>query len=142
MLVSADFLKSVYFPQVKRIVDAYHEHGLRVFYHSEGNLWKVMDELVETCGIDGLNPLEPDSSMDAKAVRQRYPELILWGGVDNSYLLVEGTPEQVTERVEQLLQLGRQGGLFIGTTGQIHPACKKQNLIAMFETVRRSAGNA
>ena len=142
LLVSADFLKRVYFPQVKRIVDAYHEHGMLVFYHSEGDLWKVMDDLVGTCGVDGLNPLEPDSSMDAEAVRLKYPKLILWGGVDNSHLLVEGTPGQVTERVEQLLELGRQGGLFIGTTGQIHPACKKENLIAMFETVWRSAGNA
>lgn len=136
LLISPDFLKKEYFPRVKRITEAYHEHGLKVFYHSEGNLWQILDELVIGCGIDGMNPLEPHSHMDAKNVRAKYPGLVLWGGVDNSYLLVRGTPAQVRSRVEELIELGRQGGMLIGTTGQIHPACKKENVITMIETVK------
>jgi hypothetical protein len=133
-LVSPGFMAKEYFPRVKRMVDAYHEHGMKVLYHSEGNLWPMMDDLAAT-GIDGLNPCEPHSHMDVEVVRAKYPRLVLWGGVDNSYLLVHGTPGDVRRRVERLKEFGRDGGLLIGSTGQVHPACKLENLIAMVETI-------
>ena len=86
-------------------------------------------------GIDRLNPCEPHSHMDVKEIRAQYPELVLWGGVDNSYMLVYDSPEQVQKRVEELKVFGRDGGLLIGSTGQVHPACKLDNLITMIETV-------
>jgi len=132
-LISPRFMAEHYFPRVQRIVEAYHEHEMKVFYHSEGNLWPVMDDLLTT-GIDGLNPCEPHSHMDVEAIRAKHPKLVLWGGVDNAYLLVNGAPEDVRQQVEALKQIGRQGGLLIGSTGQIHPACKLENLIAMIET--------
>jgi uroporphyrinogen decarboxylase len=132
--VSPDFLAQHYFPRVKRLSDAYHQHGMKVFYHSEGNLWPLMDDLVAT-GVDGLNPLEPHSGMDLEAVRDRYGKLALWGGVDNSYLLVRGAPDDVRRRVRELIRLGGHGGILIGSTGQIHPACRRENLLAMIETV-------
>lgn len=97
-----------------------------------------MDDLVVGCGIDGINPLEPHSHMDAEKLRAGYPELILWGGVDNSWLLVQGNPEQVKESVQELIEVGREGGMLIGSTGQIHPACRKENIITMVETAKSS----
>lgn len=132
-LISPKYMAAEYFPRVKRIVDAYHEHGMKVFYHSEGNLWPVLEDLT-AAGIDGLNPCEPHSHMDVDEVWKKYPNLVLWGGVDNSFLLVDGTPEEVRRRVEYLKEFGRRGGMLIGSTGQIHPACKLDNLIAMIET--------
>ena len=137
-LVSPRFLAAEYFPRVKRIVEAYHEDGMKVFYHSEGNLWPVLEELVAT-GIDGLNPCEPECHMDVAQVREHYPQLVLWGGVDNSFLLVHGTASQIRSRVEQLKEFGRNGGLLIGSTGQIHPACKLENLLAMIDTAHSCA---
>jgi uroporphyrinogen-III decarboxylase len=107
---------------------------MKVFYHSEGNLWPVLDDLTAT-GIDGLNTCEPHSHMDVKDIREKYPELVLWGCVDNSYMLVHDSPAKVRNRVEELKALGRDGGLLIGSTGQVHPACKLENLISMIETV-------
>ena len=132
-LVSPKFMAKEYFPRVKRIVDAYGEHGVKAFYHSEGNLWQMLDDLVAT-GIVGINPLEPHSSMNVKDVRAKYEKLVLWGGVDNSFMLVQGTPDDVRRRVEELKEFGKDGGMLIGSTGQIHPACKLENLLAMIET--------
>lgn len=137
LLISPEFLRREYFPRVKQIVSAYHEHGMKVFYHSEGNLWQVLDDLIN-CGIDGLNPLEPDADMHAEELKKHYPRLVLWGGMDNVWLLPFGTPKQVEQRVSELIALGHKGGLFIGSTGQIHPGCKKKNCIAMIESVKRS----
>ncbi len=133
-LVSPRFMTDHYFPRVKRIVEAYNDHGMKALYHSEGNLWPMLDDLVAT-GICGLNPLEPHSHMDAKDVRAKYDNLALWGGVDNSFLLVNGTTGQVRRRVEELIGFGKDGGMLIGTTGQVHPACKLDNLLIMIETI-------
>jgi len=79
--------------------------------------------------------------MDVQDVRVKYPNLVLWGGVDNSYLLVDGTPSEVRQRVEELKAFGKDGGLLIGSTGQVHPACKLENLVAMIDTVHDQAKN-
>ena len=97
-----------------------------------------LPEVLPTIGanavIVGINPLEPHSSMNVKDVRAKYEKLVLWGGVDNSFMLVQGTPDDVRRRVEELKEFGKDGGMLIGSTGQIHPACKLENLLAMIET--------
>jgi len=135
LLHSPQFLRAEFFPRLKRLNDAWHEHGFKCLFHSDGLLTDVMDDLIAT-GIDGLNPCEPHSHMDVADVRAKYPRLVLWGGVDNACLLVSGTTQEVHERVEYLRDFGKAGGLMIGSTGQIHPGCRLENLIAMIETAR------
>jgi hypothetical protein len=72
-----------------------------VFFHSEDNLWPILDELAAS-GIDGLNPLEPHRHMDAESIRRRYPELVLSGGVYNTELLFRDHPQEVRQRVLRL----------------------------------------
>lgn len=136
-LLSHDFLKANFFPQLKGICDAWHEHDTKVIFHSDGNLFSVLDDLVET-GIDGLNPLEPLEGVDViTEVRNRYPDLVLAGGIDAHQLLVNGTKEQVSDEVKRLIDnIGSGGGLFIGSTIEMHPGCRAENLIAMVETTR------
>ncbi len=109
----------------------------RLLMWFRADLWLMLDDLVGT-GIVGINPLEPHSSMDVKDVWAKYENLVLWGGVDNSFMLIHETASQVRSRVEELKEFGKNGGLLIGSTGQIHPACKLENLIAMIETVHGS----
>jgi len=138
-LMSPAFLKAHFFPRVKRIAEAYHQHGMKVFYHSEGNLWPVLSDLVGT-GIDGLNPMEPHCHMEMMDVRKEFHDLVLWGGVDNSYMLVRGSPEDTRKRVLEVVELGKDGGVLIGSTGQVHPACKLENLLALIRTVHGQCG--
>ena len=85
-----------------------------------------------------INPLEADANMHAEELRKRYPRLILWGGVDSTWLLPFGSREQVKRRVSELITLGPEGGLFIGSTGQIHRGYNKENCMAMIESVKKS----
>src|SRR3990172_4622366 len=45
-LFSPAFLRRVLFPRMEIVIDAYHQKGLPVLYHSDGNLWLIMDDLV------------------------------------------------------------------------------------------------
>ncbi len=134
-LFSPAFLRRELMPRLERLVAAWHARGVKAIYHSDGNLWGVLDDLVAT-GIDGLNPLEPLSGMDAAAVRARYPDLVLVGGVDASRLLPYGAPDEVRAEVTRLLDATGGRGHILGSSTEIHPACTVENVLAMWETAR------
>jgi len=128
---SPRFLRQEIFPRVKRLNDAWHEHGIKCLYHSDGYLMEVLDDLV-AIGIDGLNPIETVAGMSLKEVRAKYPNLFLAGGIDMSQLLSNGTPEQVKEVCRRAIQ-DAYPGFFMGSTTEADNSCKTENLVAMYE---------
>jgi len=134
-LFSPKFLRKEFFPRLTRLVEAWHEHGIKVIYHSDGNLWAVLEDFRQA-GIDGINPLEPLSRMYAGDVRKAYPDWILMGGIDVSQLLPFGTESEVRETVRKTIQdAGATGRLWIGSTTEIHPAAKLENVLAMWDEI-------
>ena len=132
-LVSPKWLRKYWIPRLKRLIDAWHTRETLCLYHSDGNLWTVLDDLV-AAGIDGLNPLEVLAGMTVKEVRQKYPRLFLTGGIDVSQLLSLGTPEEVRSVCQQTIQDANASGYFIGSSTELHWGVKLENAIAMFET--------
>jgi hypothetical protein len=136
LLFSPAFLRKEFFPRLKKLVDAWHSHGIKVIFHSDGNLMEVLDDLVAT-GIDGLNPIEPLAGMDIGTIREKYPKLTLMGGIDCSQLLPYGTREEVGQAVKKAIEDGwRGGGLILGSSTEIHPDCKLENILQMWESIR------
>jgi hypothetical protein len=137
-LFSPAFLRREFFPRVRKLIDAWHSHGIKVIYHSDGNLWRVLDDLRDT-GTNGLNPLEPLSHMQAERVHRAYPEWILMGGVDASRLLPYGTEAEVRAAVRELLDgPGRAAKLWIGSSTEIHPAVPLRNVLVMWDEIEAS----
>jgi len=133
LLFSPRWLRKVWVPRLKGLVDAWHSRDTLCLFHSDGNLWKIMDDLVYA-GIDGLNPLEVLAGMSVKAVRERYPHLFLTGGIDVSQLLPFGDPEEVREVCRQTIADAGGRGYFLGSSTELHWDVKLDNAIAMFET--------
>lgn len=134
LLLSPSFLRMALKPTIKKVVTAFHEHDIKVIYHSEGDLTKIIDDLIEA-GCDGINPLAPSENMDAVKIRQKYPNLILWGGIDNTTVLHSGTSDEVEREVKRVVSgVGR--GLILGSSGGVDPGCKIDNCIAMVETLQ------
>ena len=116
---------------MKRLVDAWHEHDIRVIYHLEGNLKPLMQELVD-CGIDGINPCEK-MNLEVEYVRSNYPSLVIWDGIDSSWLLTTGSLDEVEQEVKNNINICKDGGYILGSTGEIHPSCRLENILKMFE---------
>lgn len=136
-LFSPAFLRREFFPRLKKLVDAWHSHGVRVIFHSDGNLWSVLEDF-RAAGIDGLNPLEPLAGMYAGQVRQAHPEWILMGGMDASELLAFGAPDGVRAAVRQILRdAGADGKLWLGSSTEIHPGIPVENVLAMWDEALR-----
>jgi uroporphyrinogen-III decarboxylase len=71
-----------------------------------------------------------------KWVRLNYPKLVLWGGIDDKVLLSFGTVEEVERAVKNALETCSDGGLLLGSSGEIHPEVKPENAVALFRAVK------
>jgi len=129
-----NFLRREFFPRLESIVEAYHERGIKVIFHSDGNLWEIMDDLVD-CGIDALNPIETAAGMDVGKLRKKYPKLVLWGGIDGSRLLSKGMPMEVRKVVRENIKVAKYGYIVGSSTEEIHNNIPLENALAMFEEV-------
>jgi len=136
-IFSPEFLRREHFPCVRRLTEAWHEYGLKVLYHSDGNWKSVIPDLVD-CGVDGFYCLEPAHGMDAVELKQTWPRHVWAGGLDGVDLLERGAPEQVRQEVRRQLEETdalRTGGLFIGSSSEINPPIPPENYRAMVEAV-------
>jgi uroporphyrinogen decarboxylase len=125
-------------PYNRKLVDRAHERGLKVVRHSDGNLWSLMDILLES-GYDGLNPLEPQAGMHLKKVKAYCGDrLCLLGNIDCIELLPNGTAAQVEQAVRQAIEDAAEGGgLIICSSNSLHPGVNPENCIAMFQATKK-----
>jgi len=135
-LFSPDFLRAEFFPRLQTLVAAYHDLGFKVIYHSDGNLNRIMDELVAT-GIDGLDPIEVLAGMDLADLKEKYgKQLVLMGGMDASKLLPRGTADEVRAATLAALKAAAPGsGYILRSTTEISNAVPMENVLAMWETM-------
>lgn len=136
-LMAPDLFREFIFPRLKRVIVAIHTEGALVIKHTDGNIWKLIDMLVES-GADGLNPIEPCAGMEIGEVKQRYGDRIcLVGNIDCGHLLSRGTPEEVRQAVRRCIEVASPGGGFILTSSNsIHSSVKPENYLAMIEAAR------
>jgi hypothetical protein len=133
------WLRRYWCPRLKQLNDAWHQRDTAVVFHSDGNLWPVLDDLV-AAGIDGLNPLEVLAGMTVKGVRERYPRLFLTGGIDVSQLLPFGTPAEVRTACQEAIRDSGGTGYFLGSSTELHWEVPLHNALAMFESAWETAG--
>jgi uroporphyrinogen-III decarboxylase len=137
-MFSPDFLRREYVPRLARQLEPLKQAGIKVVYHSDGDVTAIIDGLIEA-GVDGLNPIEPTSGMDLAAIKKRYGKnLVLVGNVDANVMTL-GTPQDVEREVKRCIRdAGRGGGLFIDTgAGELMPWYPLENVVAMCEAVHR-----
>ena len=122
-------------PRLQRVIDAIHDEGGLVIKHSDGNLWPILDAIVET-GAEGLNPIEPSAGMDIIRVKDEYGNRVcLIGNIDCGDLLCHGSIEEVEQAVRACIGTAAPGGGFmLSSSNSIHSSVKPENYVAMVRT--------
>jgi len=136
-LVSPRHFQEFVLPYLQKAVAIAHKHSLPFIKHTDGNLWKILDMIVDT-GIDGLHPNEPMAGMDIGEVKAKYGHRIaVLGNVDCGMLLPFGTEGEVVEAVkETIAKASVGGGHILSSSNSIHPAVKPENYRAMIAAAR------
>jgi hypothetical protein len=132
-LLSPVWMREHYFPRLARTIAAAHARGIKVLFHSDGNLNPILDDLV-AAGIDGLNPIEVLAGMDVGAIHRRYPHLFMAGGICVSQLLPFGTPGQVRDAVRRAIDAA-EGRILVGSSTELNEEVPLANFLALREAV-------
>ena len=133
LLFSPDFLRKSFIPGYTRVCEAAHRKGRKVLFHSDGNLWEILDDLV-MAGIDIIHPVEPLAGMDPGEIHRRYPHLILCGTIDVSQLLPFGTPQEIADQVMRNIE-ATEGKIMVGSSTEVNNEVPLENYLALHETV-------
>ena len=137
LLMSPTHFRELLYPGFLRVMSGFKELGLYVIKHTDGNLWSIMDLLVDS-GFDCLDPIDPQAGMDLGEVKAKYGDRVaLKGNVDCADLMTFGTVEETIEATKTALRQGMPGGGYIlSSSNSIHSAVKPENYAAMMRTWR------
>jgi uroporphyrinogen decarboxylase len=124
-------------PGLTEVVENIRNCGAWCVKHSDGNIWAILDDIVNT-GVHGIGPLEPAAGMDlAKVKRATAGRVCVVGNVDVD-LLCRGSVGEVEQATRRLIETVSAGGGHILSSGNsITSAVKPENFRTMVETAHR-----
>jgi uroporphyrinogen decarboxylase len=135
--MSPDHFRKFLKPFYREIVDHAHKLGVPILKHTDGNMWPILDDMVE-CGFEGFHPFEPGPMDIVEAKEHLKGKACVLGNIDCGQLLPFGTEEEVEEAVKDTIQKVAPGGGYILTSSNsIHPGCKPENVVAMFRAAKK-----
>ncbi|HXH48279.1 MAG TPA: uroporphyrinogen decarboxylase family protein [Terriglobia bacterium] len=112
----------------------------KCFIHSCGSVRALLPDFVDA-GFDIINPVQCSAAgMAPEELKKEFGDRVtFWGGgVDTQRTLPFGTPEEVRQEVCARLKIfGRSGGYVFNTTHNVQARVPAQNVLAMYETVRK-----
>jgi len=130
-------LEEFFGPSLRRICQEAHKRGIKIIIHSCGNVNLLLD-LFADWGFDGVHSLEPTAGIDLAAVKQRLGKrMCIFGNMDISHILSEGTREEVESAVKTMLKAAALDGGFIMAMTNSHNAVKVENTRWMIEDTHR-----
>ena len=100
LLISPDTWRAVFKPLYKEYCDIIHGEGKSVFFHSDGHITSICEDLVEI-GVDALNAQL--FCMDIEELGQRFRgKITFWGEIDRQHVMPFGTPDDVRKAVQRV----------------------------------------
>ena len=111
----------------------------RVFFHSDGNIFSLLGDLVDV-GVDIINPVQTSAGEmgdTARLKREFGRHLTFNGGIDTRWVLPRGSVEDVRAEVRRRIHdLAPGGGYIASAVHCIQPDVPPENIVAMCEAVR------
>ncbi len=138
LMVSPEMLREFVFEGSRKIITQAKSYGLKVIYHSCGSIHDVIPDIT-AAGADVVHPIQAlAAKMEPDRLKNDFGKNTSFcGGVDAQYLLVQGAPEQVREKVRELKKLFPTGLVISPSHEAILPDIPPANVEALFDEVRK-----
>jgi hypothetical protein len=135
-IFSPAFVRKEGLPRWRWISDPVKEKGMKFLFHTDGRYGQFLPLILNELGADGLNPIERNGCNDIFVIRQEYPHKLLFGNVCCMHTLPHGSLGDVEDETLELIEkIGPQGGIFIGSSSEVHDAVPVENAVKMYQTV-------
>ena len=140
-LIDSQDIRGFILPQYKRIVDMVHAAGKPFLLHSCGNIFDVMEDLIETVGIDAKHSNEEQIAPFPEWVERYGGRIGNFGGVDTD-ILCQKSPEYIRQfTLDVIRSCEGHGGFAIGSGNSIPDYVPAQGYLAMNRAVREYRGD-
>jgi hypothetical protein len=135
-LVDVKTLDAMWFPHFARAIQPFHDAGIRLIWHCDGNLMAMVPRLLEV-GIGGFQGFQYEDGMDYEKIcrmtdRDGHP-LFIVAGVSVTRTLPHGQPADVKREIDWLVEKGPKAGLMLGCSSSIAPGVPLENVRALIE---------
>lgn len=131
-----ELMRKIAFPFYKQAIAEIKKYkDVPVFLHTDGNIMKVMDDIVKA-GFDGLQSIQPSAGMDIARIKKDYGDaLCLMGNIDLDYIMTFASSAEVEDTVKKTIDIAAPGGGFILSTCNILvDIIPPENALAMYGT--------
>ena len=139
LIISNDIWEQYCRPVLESFVKLPKSLGVNVYMHSCGGVRKLVPEFI-SMGADVLDPIQTRAfGMDPSGLKKDFGKYITFSGaLDEELLLRQGTPHQVSEGVQDLLNaMGHGGGFFLGPSHKLKVETPVENVLMMYETAKK-----
>ncbi len=129
LLISPAMWRKIFKPLYKAYADISHEHGKKIFMHSDGYIIDIIPDLIEI-GIDALNC--QIFCMGVENLCQFKGRITFWGEICRQQLLPNGSTDDIKQAVEQVKESLWEDGGVIGQC-EFGPGSKPDNVVEVFK---------
>lgn len=138
LMLSPKLIRKFVWTGTKQLIDQAKSYGLKVIHHSCGSIYPIIQDLIDL-GVDAIHPIQAlTKDMSAEKMKSDFcGKVAFCDGVDAQQLIVNGTPDQVYQRVLELKTLFPTGLVISPSHEAILPDVDPANIDAMFQAIKQ-----
>ena len=137
-MLSRELFDEFLVPCYRQLIPLLHEHGVKVFVDSDGDISDCLDWFRDA-GFDGILPLERMAGVDVRSLRKRYPDVLFLGAFDKT--VMHKGENAIRQEFERLMPVAREGGFIPGCDHQTPPEVSLQDYRLYLELYREYAAH-
>lgn len=136
LMVDPDLLRQLVFPSVKILIQQAKSYNLKVVYHSCGSIFPVIPDFIKM-GVDVIHPIQAlAKDMEPLKLKDHFGDKVAFcGGVDAQYLLVNGSPGEVGQKVTELKHVFPTGLIISPSHEAILRDIPPENIEHLFKSI-------
>ncbi|MHB1483932.1 MAG: uroporphyrinogen decarboxylase family protein [Saccharofermentanales bacterium] len=137
--ISPEMMDEFFFPYFNRWVEFMKSIGKPSIWHTDGNLYPVMDRVLES-GVTAIQCVDPISGMDIVSLKKEVGNKLTLIGNVNCSTLQTGTKEEITAEVTNVVEgCKNHGGFILSGCNAIFHGIPAENYQLMVD-IRREKG--
>jgi len=136
LMLSQSLLQKHVFKGTKQLIDQAHDYGYKVIHHSCGSIAEIIPDLIDL-NVDAIHPIQALAhGMSASELKRNFEgKTSFCGGVDAQELLVNGSTDEVSQKVLELKKLFPTGLIISPSHEAVLKDIDPANIEALFGVI-------
>lgn len=143
LMISPESYRSFIVPEVRLCAERIRSNGALSVNASDGDLWPVIGDFLDGCGVDAYLEIDMGAGMDLRRLRAGFGTRITFmGNMDCGRILSFSTPEEIRRATLDILEAGGggAGGHIFTASNAITSSVPLENYLAMVNAYRERFG--